>query len=45
VEIIGGPKEPLPHLVDQLIKRIQEMIINWNELVRDPWHETRTRFL
>jgi NAD(P)-dependent dehydrogenase (short-subunit alcohol dehydrogenase family) len=26
VEIIGVPKEPLPHLVDQLIKRIQEMI-------------------
>jgi hypothetical protein len=26
VEIIGGPKEPLPHLVDQLIKRIQETI-------------------
>ena len=24
VEIIGAPKEPLPHLVDQLIKRIQE---------------------
>jgi hypothetical protein len=28
VEIIGAPKEPLPHLVDQLIKRIQEMILN-----------------
>jgi Domain of unknown function (DUF3842) len=26
VEIIGAPKEPLPHLIDQLIKRIQEMI-------------------
>lgn len=26
VEIIGAAKEPLPHLVDQLIKRIQEMI-------------------
>lgn len=26
VEIIGTPKEPLPHLIDQLIKRIQEMI-------------------
>jgi len=26
VEIIGSPKEPLPHLVDQLIKRIQEFI-------------------
>ena len=25
-EIIGAPKEPLPHLVDQLIKRIQEII-------------------
>jgi len=24
VEIIGSSKEPLPHLVDQLIKRIQE---------------------
>jgi hypothetical protein len=24
IEIIGAPKEPLPHLVDQLIKRIQE---------------------
>ncbi len=27
VEIIGAPKEPLPHLVDQLIKRIQEMVV------------------
>jgi hypothetical protein len=27
VEMIGAPKEPLPHLVDQLIKRIQEMIM------------------
>jgi len=27
VEIIGSPKEPLPHLVDQLSKRIQEIII------------------
>jgi len=27
VEIIGAPKEPLPHLVDQLIKRIQEIIM------------------
>jgi len=27
-EIIGAPKEPLPHLVDQLIKRIEEMITN-----------------
>lgn len=26
VEIIGAPKDPLPHLVDQLIKRIQEII-------------------
>jgi hypothetical protein len=26
VEIIGGPKEPLPHLIDQLIKRIQEIM-------------------
>jgi NAD(P)-dependent dehydrogenase (short-subunit alcohol dehydrogenase family) len=26
VEIIGAPKEPLPHLVDQLIKRIQEVV-------------------
>ncbi len=26
LEIIGTPKEPLPHLVDQLIKRIQEVI-------------------
>ena len=26
VEIIGGPKEPLPHLIDQLIKRIQEIL-------------------
>ena len=25
-EIIGAPKEPLPHLVDQLIKRIKEII-------------------
>jgi hypothetical protein len=25
-EIIGAPREPLPHLVDQLIKRIQEML-------------------
>ncbi len=28
LEIIGAPKEPLPHLVDQLINRIQEMIGN-----------------
>jgi hypothetical protein len=26
VEIIGAPKEPLPHLVDQLVKRILEII-------------------
>ena len=26
MEVIGIPREPLPHLVDQLIKRIQEMI-------------------
>jgi len=25
VEIIGAAKEPLPHLIDQLIKRIQEI--------------------
>lgn len=24
IEIVGAPKEPLPHLIDQLIKRIQE---------------------
>lgn len=27
VEIVGAPKEPLPHLIDQLIKRIQEIIV------------------
>ena len=26
LEIIGAPKEPLPHLVDQLVKRIQEIL-------------------
>jgi len=26
VEIVGAPKEPLPHLIDQLVKRIQEII-------------------
>jgi hypothetical protein len=26
VEIIGAPREPLPHLVDQMVKRIQELI-------------------
>jgi hypothetical protein len=25
VEIIGAPKEPFPHLIDQLMKRIQEI--------------------
>ena len=27
VDIIGTAKEPLPHLIDQLIKRIQEIIV------------------
>jgi len=26
VEIIGAPKEPLPHLIDQLVKRIKEFV-------------------
>lgn len=26
IEIVGASKEPLPHLVDQLIKRIQETL-------------------
>lgn len=26
VEILGAPKEPLPHLIDQLVKRIEELI-------------------
>jgi hypothetical protein len=26
LEIVGASKEPLPHLVDQLVKRIQEII-------------------
>jgi hypothetical protein len=26
VEIIGTPKEPLPHLIDQLVKRIKEFV-------------------
>jgi len=26
VEIIGASKEPLPHLIDQLVKRIKEII-------------------
>jgi hypothetical protein len=30
VEIVGAPKEPLPHLVGQLIKRIQEIILAGN---------------
>jgi NADP-dependent 3-hydroxy acid dehydrogenase YdfG len=25
VEMIGAPREPLPHLVDQLVRRIQEI--------------------
>jgi len=25
VEIIGAPREPLPHFIDQLVKRIQEI--------------------
>ena len=28
VEIIGAPKEPLPHLIDQLVKQLREMIAN-----------------
>ena len=27
LEIVGAPKEPLPHLVDQLVKRIEEIIV------------------
>jgi hypothetical protein len=27
LEVIGAPKEPLPHLVDQLVKRIQEIVV------------------
>ncbi len=27
MEIIGATKEPLPHLIDQLIKRIQEILV------------------
>ncbi len=27
VEIIGAPKEPLPHLVDLLLKRIKEILV------------------
>jgi hypothetical protein len=26
VEMIGAPREPLPHLVDQLVRRIQEIV-------------------
>lgn len=26
VEMIGAPKEPLPHLIDQLMKRLKEII-------------------
>lgn len=26
VEMIGGPKDPLPHLIEQLVKRIQEVV-------------------
>jgi hypothetical protein len=26
VEIIGAPKEPLPHLIDKLVKRIKEFV-------------------
>jgi hypothetical protein len=26
MEIVGAPKEPLPHLIDQLVKRIQEVV-------------------
>jgi len=26
VEIVGAPNEPLPHLIEQLVKRIQEII-------------------
>jgi len=26
VEIVGAPKEPLPHLIDQLVRRIQDII-------------------
>jgi len=26
VEIIGASKEPLPHLVEELVRRIKEMI-------------------
>jgi predicted RNA-binding protein len=30
VEIIGAPKEPLPHLVNELIKRIKEITGTWH---------------
>lgn len=26
-EIVGAPKEPLPHLIDQLVKRIREILV------------------
>lgn len=26
VEIVGAPKEPLPHLIDQLVRRIQDIM-------------------
>jgi len=26
VEIVGAPKEPLPHLIDQLVRQIQDII-------------------
>jgi len=28
LEIVGVSKEPLPHLVEQLVKRIQELIVS-----------------
>jgi hypothetical protein len=27
LEVIGAPKEPLPHLVDRLVRRIQEIVV------------------
>jgi hypothetical protein len=27
LEVIGAPREPLPHLVDQLVRRIQEIVV------------------
>jgi hypothetical protein len=26
--IVGAPKEPLPHLIDQMIKQVREMIVS-----------------